>query len=57
VKLEEPINRTAKDISEKLPINLTFVLGFNEISGADKSEGKGYLFKATDQSIFCFGVQ
>ncbi len=43
MKLEEPMNRTAKDISEKLPINLTFDLGFNEIKGADESDGKRYL--------------
>ncbi len=57
MKLEEPMNQTAKDISEKLPINLSFVLGFNEIRGADESDGKRYLCKATDQSNFCFGVQ
>jgi len=43
MKLVEPMNQTAKDISAQLPINLTFVLGFNEIRGADESDGKGYL--------------
>jgi len=37
------MNQTAKDISEKLPINLTFDLGFNEIRGADESDGKRYV--------------
>jgi hypothetical protein len=43
MKLEEPMNRTAEDISVQLQINLSFVLGFNEIRGAYESDGKGYL--------------
>jgi len=36
MKLEEPMNRTAEDITVQLPLNLSFVLGFNEIRGADE---------------------
>ncbi len=51
------MNRTAEDINAQLLLNLSFVLGFNEIRGADESDGKRYLCTANDQSIFCFGVQ
>jgi hypothetical protein len=37
------MNRTAEDITVQLPLNLSFVLGFNEIRGADESDGKRYL--------------
>jgi len=51
------MNQTAKDISVQLPINPSFVFGFNVIRGADESDGRGYLCTAIDLSILCFGVQ